>query len=98
MVLIKVLKRKDASSVLVAILIAMIINQPLSMMTGKPATIISGLGHKQGGFMWFGYGPDGGWQSQYLFPIVWIIVQLVVLEILGWILIFLSKPFRKTAK
>jgi hypothetical protein len=81
MVLVKVLKRKDASSVLVAILLAMIVQQPLFMLTGKPASIISGL-HGNGGMY---YGPGGGWQTQYLYPIVWVIVQILVLEILGWV-------------
>lgn len=96
MVLFKILKRKDASSVVVAILLAMIISQPLSMMTGKPASIISGLSSNgNGGYFWYGFGQGGGWQSQYLFPILWVIVQVIVLEILGWIYVYGSLPFRR---
>ncbi len=85
MVLIKILKRKDAASVLVAVLLAMIISQPLSMMSGKPASIISGLGNNPG---YYFYGPGGEWKSQYLFPIVWVLVQILILEILAWVCIF----------
>lgn len=92
MVLVKVLKRKDAASVVVAILIAMIVSQVLPMMTGKLASIISGLNDRQGAF---NYGPGGGWQQQYLFPITWALLQLLVLEILCWVVIGLASMFKK---
>jgi hypothetical protein len=96
MVLVKVLKRRDAASVIVAILLAMIISQPLSMMTGKPASIISGLsGNNNAGYFWYGYGGGGGWESQYLFPVVWVILQIIVLEILAWIYVLISRPFSR---
>lgn len=91
MVLVKILKRKDASSVLVAFLLAMVIQQPLFMLTGKPASIISGLKGNQG----FYYGPGGDWKSQYLFPVVWVIVQVVALEILAWIVVLGGWPFKR---
>ena len=90
MILVKILKRKDASSVLVAILLAMVIQQPLYMMTGKPASIISGLSGNQFGF---GYGP--GWQSQYLYPVVWALVQIAALEILAWIIVLAKWPLKR---
>lgn len=92
MVLVKILKRKDASSVLVAVLLAMIISQPLSMMTGKPASIISGL-QETNGFYYFG--PGGDWQTQYLFPVVWPLIQIIVLEILCWVYVLASRPVKK---
>ncbi|HZP55277.1 MAG TPA: hypothetical protein VFB03_00705 [Candidatus Saccharimonadales bacterium] len=92
MILVKILKRKDASSVLVAIILAMIIQQPIVSMTGKPASIISGLSGPQYGF---NYGPGSGWQGEYLFPIVWALLEIVVLEVLVWIFIFLAMPFKK---
>ena len=95
MVLIKVLKRKDASSVLVAILLAMIISQPLSMLTGKPAAIISGLGNNPG---YYYYGPGGKWQSQYLFPVVWPLVQIAALEVLAWIYLLANLVVKKVKK
>jgi hypothetical protein len=95
MVLIKILKRRDASSIVVAILIAMIVSQPLSMMTGKPASIISGISGDQG---YFYGGPGGDWQNQYLFPVVWALLQLLILEILGWILVLANRPVKRTRK
>jgi hypothetical protein len=92
MVLVKILKRRDASSVIIAILIAMIVTQPLNILTGKPASIISGLSGNQG----FGYyGPGGDWKSQYLFPVVWAVLQLLVLEVLGWIFVLANRPVKR---
>jgi len=89
MVLIKVLKRKDASSVLVAIILAMIISQPLTTTTMRISSKISDLGNNGP------YGGGGDWKTQYLFPIVWALVQIVVLEILGWIAVFGAMPFKR---
>jgi hypothetical protein len=92
MVLVKILKRKDASSVLVAILIAMIVSQPLNLTTTHLASKISGLHNGQ----YFGYGgPGSGWKGEYLFPIVWAILQLLILEILGWIYVLGNRPLRR---
>jgi hypothetical protein len=95
MVLVKILKRRDATSVIVAVLIAMIVSQPLYMLTGKPASIISGLDGNNAGYY---YGPGGGWQSQYLYPVVWVLVQLLALEIIGWIYLLVSVPAKKVIK
>jgi uncharacterized membrane protein len=95
MVLIKVLKRKDASSVLVAILLAMIIQQPLVSLTSKLASIISGLHTNNQGYY---FGPGGGWKDQYLFPIVWAILQIIVLEVLAWVYILANRPMRMHRK
>lgn len=84
MLLVKVLKRKDASSVLVAVLLAMIISQAITSATGYWASRISGMGG-EGNI----YGPSGGdWKSMYLFPVVWAVLQILVLEILGWVYIW----------
>ena len=91
MFLVKILKRKDASSVIVAILLAMVIQQPLFMLTSKPANIISGV---KGNSPYF-YGPGGNWHSQYLYPIVWVIVEIVVLEVMAWIIVLGGQPFRR---
>lgn len=89
MVLVKMLKRHDASSVMVAILLALIISQPLASSTGRLASFISGLSGNN-----LGFGGGGGWKNEYLFPIVWAIVQIIVLEILAWIYIWVSRPVR----
>lgn len=82
MILVKILKRRDASSVIVAILIAMIVSQPLYMVTARWAGILSGLDEGQ----YIGYtAPNSGWQEMYLQPVMWVVVQLAVLEALGWL-------------
>jgi hypothetical protein len=82
MVLVRVLKRKDAASVVVAIVIAMILAQLISSVTGRWAGMLSGLDDGQ----YFGSAPPGSsWQGEYLYPVLWAALQLLVLEILGWI-------------
>jgi hypothetical protein len=87
MVLVKILKRKDASSVLVAIILAMIISQTITSTTGTLASKIAFVHNGP-----FGYGPSGHWKDQYLFPIVWAIVQIIILEILAWVYIGATRP------
>ncbi len=82
MVLVKVLKRKDASSVMVAILIALIVWQPLMQETARLSAKISGL---SGGQYNTYSAPGTGWKGEYLYPAVSVVVQLIVLELLGWI-------------
>lgn len=91
MILVKTLKRKDAFSVMVAIIIAMIVQQPLMMMTAKPASILSGQNNQA-------YGPGGSWQLQYLNPIVWALLELIVLEVLCWVCLGLAKMSMKGKK
>lgn len=94
MVLVKLLKRRDASSVLVAILIAMILGQALTSMTANLASKISDLNNNQN----YGFGgPGSDWKNQYLFPLVWAVLQLLVLEILAWIYVLGNRPIRKTS-
>ncbi len=75
---IKVLKRKDAASVVVAIVVAMVIGQVLPITTSELANKLTGV--NEGGFSYTI--PGGDWKTQYLNPIVWAVVQLVVLELL----------------
>lgn len=78
----KVLKRKDGASVIVAVIIAMIVGQVLPTVTGPLAGTISGLNDGQ----YIGYAmPGSGFQGQYLHPVVWGVLQLIVLEIVLWL-------------
>lgn len=90
MLLVKVLKRKDAASVLVAILVALILSQVLTSTTGELASKISGLHNGA-----FGYPSGAGWKNTYLFPVVWGILQLVLLEILGWVYVLAAGLFKR---
>lgn len=76
----KVLKRRDAASVIVAVVIAMILWQMVSSVTNPLAGQLSGLSDGQ-----YGAPFPGGWQSQYLQPIVWAALQFIVLEVVLWL-------------
>jgi hypothetical protein len=92
MYLIKVLKRKDAASVITAILVAMILLQPMGQVTAKLAAKISGLNNGQ----YYGYSaPGSGWQGEYLYPVVWALLQLVLLEILIRLYVLATAPRKK---
>ena len=89
MVLLTILKRKDASSVIVAILIAMILTQPLSALTARLSGNISGVDNG------FGYATSGGWQVEYLQPVVWALLQIILLEIVVRIYLYLAQMMKK---
>lgn len=75
---IKVLKRKDAASVIVAIVVAMMLVQLLPIITAELTNWITGV--NEGGFSYAI--PDADWKTQYLNPVVAVLVQLVALEII----------------
>lgn len=77
MYIIKVMKRKDAASVLVAIVLAMILSTALNQLTAKWAIELSGLGYGRHSYTL----ARAGWQSTYLYPIMSVILQVVVLEV-----------------
>lgn len=87
MMIIKILKRKDAASVIVAVVLAMIIVSFLPVVTGKLAGQISGL--KEGQYL--SYSTNGGWKAEYLDPVVWAALQIILLEILCWVYVFAHK-------
>jgi hypothetical protein len=91
MVLVKILKRRDASSVVVAILLAMIISQPLNQATSPLAGHLSGLKDGQ----YFGTAPPGAGTSYYVYLVVWAILQLVILELLGWLYVWAVSSSKK---
>ena len=80
MYIVKVMKRKDAASVLVAVVLAMILQQLLFMPTMRLTTLISGIGDPNYNSMYGGGGP--GWRNEYVNPVVSFVVQVLVLEIL----------------
>jgi hypothetical protein len=92
MVLVRILKRKDASSVLLAVLIALIAWQPLMQVTARLAAKVSGL--HTGQYIAY-YSPNTGRRGEYIFPIVSVILQLLALEILGWLYIWAKMAAKK---
>jgi uncharacterized membrane protein len=86
MVLIKILKRRDASSVLVAILLAIII-QPILATLAHLAAVVSNLNSGQ---YPSGAYPGTGWKGEYLYPVVLAVLQIILLEVLAWIFIWMK--------
>jgi len=82
---IKVLKRKDASSVVVAVVIGLILAQLLPALTGRLASVLSGVDVAVG----------AGWQDQYLQPVVSAVLQLALLEIILWLYTALMASMQK---
>ena len=90
--IVKVLKRKDASSVLVAVVLAFIIIQLLPAVTGRLAVNITGV---EEGQTFSGAFPGAGWESVYLYPVVWAVLQVLALEILVWLYVGLHSLMLK---
>lgn len=79
MVIIQILKRKDAAAVILGIVIALIVSTLLPALVSDLATTLSGLEDGQA----VSYSaPGAGWQGQYLHPIVFAALQLIALELL----------------
>jgi hypothetical protein len=82
---IKVLKRKDASSVVVAVVVALVLYQLLPGLTNELAQTLSGNDVTVG----------AGWQVQYLQPVVHAVLQLVLLELVLWVWTALAASMKK---
>ena len=69
MVTVKVLKRKDAASVVVAVVLGLIVAQAIQAWSVRPAQFFSGA--STGG---------GGWRMGFWQPLLILVVELVLLE------------------
>lgn len=78
----RVLKRKDGASIVVAVVVAMIIGQPLPGLTSGLANTLSGATDGQTFSSSF---PSANWQTRYLQPVIWALLQLILLELLIWL-------------
>lgn len=98
MMLVNILKRKDASSVIVAIVLGTVTWQTLQSITSDLAATLSGV-KGQEGFFGGAYAPPGaGWEQLYLYPIVWMAVQIIALEILAWLVVGVNMAIKTPAK
>jgi hypothetical protein len=88
MVLVKILKRKDASSVIVAVTVGILLVSLVTAVTSELASKISGLNNSQ-------YASTGGWKATYLLPAVAFVLELIALEILGWIYVLVGGSVKK---
>lgn len=68
--IVKVLKRKDASSVVVAVVLGLLVNSAVQDWAYRPAAWLSGDSTN-----------GGGWNAGLWRPLVTLVVGLVVLEI-----------------
>ena len=91
MVLVKILKRRDAASVIIAILIAMILVQPLNSLTSTPAAKLLSLNNGQ----YYGSAPPNSGWKYYVYLVVWAIFQIVLLEILCWLVVLANRPINR---
>lgn len=87
MAIIKVLKRKDAASLIVAIVVATTIGPVLSAVTIPLSNALSGTDLST---------PGTGWQVQYLDPIVHAILQIVALVVGIWLYVFVHETLKKS--
>ncbi|MBX4197609.1 hypothetical protein KW801_03595 [Candidatus Saccharibacteria bacterium] len=85
MILVKVLKRKDASSVVVAVAVGLVIFTFVSSITERLASRLSSRNPQ----------PVVDWHSQYLYPLVLAVLELLVLEILGWLYVWAVVGMKK---
>lgn len=86
MVLTKILRRKDASSVVLAIVIGSALWQFVETITNKWAIKISHVN----------YGPVSyHWKEDLLMPVVWLVLELVALEIVCWLWIWGTGAMKK---
>lgn len=92
MVLVRVLKRKDASSVVIAVIMAMVLLQVVQTIPAKWAGWLSGL--NDGQYVSYTSGTTG-WKGQYLYPIIYAVLELLVLEVLGWVYIWGTQAVKR---
>lgn len=94
MILVRVMKRKDASSVLVAVVLAMLVSQFLSSVTIQGTAKVT---------EWAGgpantFGTGGApWQTTYLQPFAWLVLGVVAFEVLAWVYVWAEKAVTSAA-
>jgi hypothetical protein len=92
MVLIKVMKRKDAASVFVAIVLAFIIMQLLSQLTMPLANLVS----SGSGAPYYPQNPDA--LGAYLHPLAWAVLQIALFEVLSMLYVGVMQLVRQPKK
>jgi hypothetical protein len=88
MVTVRILKRKDAASVAVAVAIGWILVQFVQIISSNWATRIANMG-RQSGMYGIGAGPGSSWRDEYLAPVLTLILGLIVLEVVLWVAVTL---------
>ncbi|HLB66471.1 MAG TPA: hypothetical protein VJJ78_02675 [Candidatus Saccharimonadales bacterium] len=81
MVIIKVLKRKDASSVIVAVVLALV---AISLVSAPAADLSNKIVNSGQGDVF------ANWEDIYLQPAVLALLQVAFLEVVGWIYLLVA--------
>ena len=95
MYVVKVLKRKDGASLVVGIVVAMFVLQFVTSVTQELSSRLALWQWSKGTEAGTGFYPVGGWRTTYLQPLVAMLVELVALEILVWVYVWLHQAFTK---
>lgn len=98
MYIIKVMKRKDASSIVVAIWLAMSLMQLTSIPTYRLSNWISGWGAHDWSGLYGSGAPGADWRNEYLNPFVSFLIQVIALEILIRLFVFIHPLFVRKKK
>jgi hypothetical protein len=77
--IVKILKRKDASAVVVAVVLGLLVMNAVEAWAERPAAWLSGQTTS-----------GDGWNTGLWRPLITLLVQLVVFEILIWVYVALS--------
>lgn len=95
MLIVKVLKRKDAAALVVAVVLAMIVSKWLPGLVAELSNNLSGLDNST----YFSYATisdnvaGSGWQARYLQPAVSVLMQIIALELLIRLIVWLRPMF-----
>lgn len=93
MALVKLLKRGDLISVIFAVIVAGALVAALNQAAHAPSVLLTGIEAQEVTH------PDGpGWRYFYLQPVVGLLLQLVILEVLAWLALRLSGSLDKKSK
>ena len=88
MYIVKILKRKDAASVVVAVVLAFVLSGVITVLTSDLATYLSGIETSAG----------ANWRENVVRPLIAAFLQVVLLEALLRILVFVRPYFVQRKK
>ena len=95
MYVVKVLKRKDASSLVVGVVVAMFVLQFVTAMTQELSSRIALWQWGNTTPSGTGFYPVGGWRTTYLQPVIALLVELIALEVLVWVYVWIHRAVTK---